>query len=331
MHRPLFRRFGLLTAAVAVLLAAACSRGEPGPGTTSAESFTAAVTITNCSLTQSFDAPPQRIVSMNDHVTEVLIEMGVGDRIVGTGYGDATPLPPFAEEFAKIPHRSKEYPTREQLLDLEPDLVVGGMRSAFDEKEGRSREFLAEHGIPTFLFSEYCGQGFPDIALLRDDFTQLGEILAVPDRAHAISDRVTSGLQSVRATLAGSTAVPVFFYDSGENVPLTVGGVGIGQLIADHAGAANIFSEGQKPFSTATWEIVGERSPEVIVVLDYGATSAQHKIDFLTAHPIMSATPAVKAGRFVVVPLDDFFESPRLVRSVETIARAVHPGAFSTR
>ncbi|MCQ4120275.1 ABC transporter substrate-binding protein [Rhodococcus tibetensis] len=331
MHGQMFRSTGLVTLAVAALVVAGCSRGESVGQTASAESFAEPVSVVNCDRTETFDAPPRRIVSMNDHVTEVLIEMGAGDRIVGTGYGDATPLPEFADAFAKIPKLAKEYPTREQILDLDPDLVVGGMRSAFDEKEGRSRESLGEQGIPTFLFSEYCGQGFPDIGLLRSDYTQLGDILGVPERARAITDRVTSGLQAVRDEIAGTAQVPTFFYDSGEDVPLTVGGVGVGQLIAIYAGAENIFSEGEKPYSTATWEVVGERSPEVIVVLDYGTTSAQAKIDFLKSHPILSTTPAVKAGRFVVVALDDFFESPRLVRSVETIARALHPDVVGAR
>ena len=42
----------------------------------------------------------------------------------------------------------------------------------------------------------------------------------------------------------------------------------------------------------------------------------------------MATTPAIRDNRFVVVPLDDFFESSRMVNSVETIAQAFHPEAF---
>lgn len=321
-------KFMLVLAAV---LIAGCSRGEAAEQSGSAAMFARPVSITNCAHTEVFDAPPQRIVTMNDHVTEVLIEMGVGDRIVGMGYGDATPLPQFADAFAKIPKLAKEYPSTEQILDLEPDLVVGGMRSAFDDKEGRSRDSFGEHGIPTFLFSEYCGDGFPSIDLLRNDYTQLGQILGASENATKVTDRVTAGLDAVRRELDGAPPVPTFFYDSGEAVPMTVGGVGVGQLIADYAGATNLFSEGDLPYPETTWEVIGERAPEAIVVLDYGKTSAQAKIDFLKAHPIMSSTPAVRANRFIVVPLDDFFESPRLVRSVETIADALHPGRIGAR
>ena len=77
-----------------------------------------------------------------------------------------------------------------------------------------------------------------------------------------------------------------------------------------------------------TWEILGERRPEAIVVLDYGATSAEDKIAYLRAQPIMATTPAIREDRIVVVPLSDFFESSRMTTSTEAIARELHPHAF---
>ncbi|MDX7527838.1 ABC transporter substrate-binding protein, partial [Enterobacter hormaechei] len=72
----------------------------------------------------TFDAPPERIITMNAHVTETLIQMGAGDRIVGRGYADREDvLPEVAEELEAIPGLAEEYPSWEQIVDLEPDLV----------------------------------------------------------------------------------------------------------------------------------------------------------------------------------------------------------------
>ncbi|TWH16290.1 iron complex transport system substrate-binding protein [Rhodococcus rhodochrous J45] len=333
VHTPSVRRIIALTSiASAVLLSAGCSRGTTTAEAEAAESFREPVTITNCERTATFDAPPQRIISMNDHVTETLIQMGVGDRIVGMGYGEQPdPLSETAEQFRAIPSLAKEYPTSEQVLDLEPDLIVGGMRSAFDDKNGLGRDSLEAAGIATFLFSEYCGQGFPDISLLENDFAQLGAILGVEESATALIEGIVAGLDTIRACLdaAGAQPVRTFFYDSGEAEPLSVGGVGIGNLIGDYAGIENITAEGPKPYFATSWEVVGERQPEAIVVLDYGSISAADKIAFLRNHPVMATTPAVRNDRFVVVPLDDFFESSRMVASADTIARALHPEAFA--
>ncbi|MCB8913770.1 ABC transporter substrate-binding protein [Rhodococcus rhodochrous] len=317
--------------ATAALVLVGCSRGTDMTEVEAAESFAEPVTVTNCERTATFDTPPQRIISMNDHVTETLIQMGVGDRIVGMGYGEQLdPLPETVEQYRTIPSLAQEYPTSEQILDLEPDLVVGGMRSAFDDKQGRDRDTLKGAGIATFLFSEYCGQGFSDLKLLENDFTQLGTILGVEEAAAELTGRITSGLEDNRARLeaAGVQPIRAFFYDSGEAEPLSVGGVGIGNLIGEYAGLENITADGPKPYFATSWEVVGERRPEAIVVLDYGSTSATDKIAFLQNHPVMATTPAVRDNRFVVVPLDNFFESSRMVNSVETIAQAFHPEAF---
>ncbi|MDX2357517.1 ABC transporter substrate-binding protein [Dietzia sp. PP-33] len=332
----MFRRQSRSTIALAALLAtgvlaAGCSRGEAQESTATGEAFAEPVTISNCDRDTTYEAPPQRIVTMNAHVTETLVQMGAGDRIVGRGYDDREDvLPEVAEELEAIPGLAEEYPTWEQIVDLEPDLVVAGMRSAFDEKEGRSRDALEAAGIDTFLFSEYCGEGFPDVSMLETDFSQLGRVLDLEDGARALTDGIVDQIEAVRATLdeAGIPGTPTFFYDSGEAEPMTIGGVGIGQLIGEYAGADNIFTEGERPYLKTTWEILGERRPEAIVVLDYGATSAEDKIAYLRNQPIMSTTPAIRQDRIVVVPLADFFESSRMATSVETIARELYPAAF---
>lgn len=321
----------LATVMVAGLALAGCSRGEAIESGGAVESFAEPVTITNCDRETTYDAPPQRIITMNDHVTETLIQMGAGDRIIGMGYGESDDvLPEVADQFHAIPSLAEEYPTWEQIIDLEPDMVVGGMRSAFDEKEGRSRDALEAEGISTFLFSEYCGEGFPDLGMLETDYAQLGEVLGVEDGARELTEQITGGLTEIREALddAGISGTPTFFYDSGEDVPMTIGGVGIGQLVGEYAGADNIFVEGEKPYVKTTWEILGERQPEAIVVLDYGATSADDKIAYLKAQPIMSTTPAIREDRIIVVPLSDFFESSRIVTSAQTIASELYPQAF---
>ena len=328
------RKSGIAVAALLItgLAAAGCSRGEASETGGTAAPFAEPVTITNCEREATYDAPPQRIVTMNHHVTETLVQMGVGDRIIGRAYvdRDSEILPEVADEVEAIPGLAAEYPTWEQIIDLEPDMVVGGMRSAFDDKEGRSRDALEAAGIDTFLFSEYCGEGFPDLSMLETDFDQLGRILAAEEGAEALTDRIVTGIEDVRRALddAGVEGTPTFFYDSGEDTPLTIGGVGIGQLVGEAAGADNIFTEGEKPYVKTTWEILGERQPEAVVVLDYGATSAADKIAYLKQQPIMATTPAVREDRFVVIPLDDLFQSSRMVTSAETIARELHPDAF---
>ncbi|WP_235686897.1 ABC transporter substrate-binding protein [Tomitella gaofuii] len=334
MNRTLRAAVGLGLAAVLLGSVAACSRGDAATGVASAAAFAEPVTIENCGRTETFDAPPQRIVSMNRHVTETLIQLGVGNRIVGMAQDDQkSPLPEVVDQLAKIPSLSEGYPPAEKVLDLQPDFVVAGMSSAFSDKSGLSREALESHGIRTFLFSEYCGEGFSDIGVLEDDFTDLGRVLGVVPAAQALIERIVGGLGAVRDRLdaAGVQPVRTFFYDMGEEQPTTIGSAGIGNLIAQYTRAENIAPDQPKPFYRTTWEIVGDRAPDAVVVDNFdmiGTADGDRKIDFLKNQPIMQTTPALRNDRFVMVPLSNMFESTRMVMAAETIARGLHPEAF---
>lgn len=321
--------FTPLVLAGALLLAGTGCATSKGDAAASPEADTAAfpepVTVTNCGQDITVEAAPQRIVSMNDHVTEVLLELGLGDRIVGMGYGDATPLPEYADQWEKIPALAAEYPTMEQLLDVDPDLVVGGMSSAFNEKEGRSRDAFAQHEIDIFLFTEYCSEEAFSLDMLATDYTQLGQLTGTEPAAEELVADVRGDMTEIADQVGGAEPVPTFAYDSGEKEVLTVGGVGIGHLIVENAGGENLFADGARPYSKTTWEQVAERAPEAIVVLDYGDSTAEQKIQVLKDQPLMQTTPAVQNDRFVVVPLDDFFESPRMIGSSRTVAEFLHP------
>src|SRR3546814_9336147 len=58
-----------------------------------------------------------------------------------------------------------------------------------------------------------------------------------------------------------------------------------------------LFRSGTKPYIDASWEAVAERAPQAIVVIDYGDKTAEQKIDFLRAQPLMATTPAVQQNR----------------------------------
>src|SRR5699024_5106320 len=185
-----------------------------------------------------------------------------GDRIVGMGYGEATNVLPEAEEqFRSITSLAKEYPTREQVLDLEPDFVVAGMTSALSETAGYTREDLDGEGINTFLFSEYCGDGFPDIELLVEDYRQLGQVLGAETAAEELIDRILGELAEVTEALdaAGVEPVRTLFYDSGQDQPHTLGGNRICKRIAEYAGAQNIPPDGEKTLLSLCLDNKGDR------------------------------------------------------------------------
>ncbi len=66
---------------------------------------------------------------MNQHTTEVMLELGLKDRMAGTAYLDDKGAPPKYAEGVRpdvLSRRRQGVPSFEALLEAEPDFVYGG-------------------------------------------------------------------------------------------------------------------------------------------------------------------------------------------------------------
>ncbi|MDR7301491.1 ABC transporter substrate-binding protein [Haloactinomyces albus] len=286
-----------------------------------------AVRVDNCGRTVTIEEPPQRVVSLNQHATEILLAIGLGDRLVGTAFpDDHAPPEPVAAEYAKVPLLAEKYPSVERILAAKPDLVIGGYASAFNEAEGRGRASLEAKGIDTLLLSEACTESPVGMRTLLDDIAMFGKVLGLRDGAAELAADVEDRVQAVEQRLSGVRPVDVFVYDSGEKTPLTLGGHGIGNDVLTRAGARNVFADVTDNFATVSWEQVAARAPEAIVLVDYlsGGGSVRDKRAFLEQHPLASQTPAVRHDRYITLDLVQLIEGIRFPGAVEQLARELH-------
>lgn len=58
---------------------------------------------------------------MNQASTEVMLVLGLADKMVGTAYMDDEILPSLAEAYNSVPVLAEEYPSQEILFAGEPD------------------------------------------------------------------------------------------------------------------------------------------------------------------------------------------------------------------
>jgi iron complex transport system substrate-binding protein len=221
-----------------------------------------------------------------------------------------------------------EYPSFETLLAAEPDFVYGGWVSAFDDKEGRGRQRLADAGINTHLNIEDCTSGPVEMTTVDDELRTLATIFGVTDRAEQEIQRQHRALQTVEAKIRGVQPVDVAVYDSGEATVYTSGGKGIGNEIIKAAGGVNLFADVPKVWADVSFEQLAERAPEVIVIYDYGDQPLEQKKKFLLGHPVLQQVPAIRDKRFAVLPLSSITVGVRVGRAVDSLARQLHPEKF---
>ncbi|MFD7506644.1 ABC transporter substrate-binding protein [Streptomyces sp. NPDC059850] len=275
------------------------------------------------------DKPPSRAVTIHQHPAELMLALGLKDRMVGTAFPDSAVLPRYEKDFASIPERAAKEPSFENVLEAEPDFVYGGCGSAFAKNAGRSREAFADAGIDTYLNREYCGMKRVSMRDTYDEIRAIGTIFGVSERA----DRLVADLQGRigRTTEAVKDAppVPVFVYDSGDKAAFTAGGKSLGTEIIRLARGRNVFADLNEVFGDASWEQVVARKPEVIALYDYrGAGSVAEKKKFLLSQPALADVPAIKNKRFVVLPLTATLVGVRPPYAVEDLARRLHPERF---
>ncbi|WP_041824152.1 ABC transporter substrate-binding protein [Streptantibioticus cattleyicolor] len=325
-----------VVAAVALsltLLTAGCGAGgasvadAPHATASPAEGFP--VTVDNCGVRTTYREPPSRAVTIHQHPAELMLSLGLKDRMVGTSFPDSAVLPELRKDYASVPQLARKAPSFETVLDADPDFVYGGYASAFAEHEGRSREAFADAGINTYLNREYCGKGRVTMEDTYEEIRTIGRVFGVSDRAERLVARLRGRVGKAVTAVRCRPDVPVFVYDSGDKAAFTAGRGSLGTELIRLAGGRNVFGDLDDVFGDVSWEQVVARRPEVIVVHDYGgARDVERKKAFLLSRPALADVPAIRNKRFVTVPLTATLVGVRSAYAVEDLARGLHPESF---
>ncbi|NML52505.1 ABC transporter substrate-binding protein [Streptomyces sp. R302] len=318
----------------AALLTAGCGSPQDTAQDTKATSASASdgnfpVTIDNCGVRTTYDEAPARVVTIHQHPAELMLALGLKDRMVGTAFPDSAVLPELRKDYASIPELAEREPSFETVLDAEPDLVYGGYGSAFAEKEGRSREAFRDAGIDTHLNREYCGKERVTMEDAYEEIRTVGTIFGVSDRADKLVSDLRARVEKASAAVRGEPPVTVFVYDSGDKAAFTAGGKSLGTELIRLAGGTNVFADLDDVFGDVSWEQVVDRGPEVIAIYDYaGSGSVEQKKEFLLGQPALKDVPAIRNKRFVVLPLTATLVGVRAAYAVDDLARGIRPESF---
>ena len=238
---------------ILLLLLGACT------GRTDRPAAAAAITLTDdAGHTVLLAAPAQRVISLVPSVTETIIALDAGDRIVGrTEYDRDSSL-------AAVPLIGRGLsPSIEAMIALHPDLVVVWA----SDKRGDLRGQLEKAKIPV-------------LALEVQDTTDAFRVVGLMGRALGREAAGGMLLDSLRGSLKATASIARqrsrrrVFYVVYNDPPMTAGpGTFIDQLL-DIAGADNVFSDAASRWPTVSLEEVVKRDPD-IVVLPVGEMSAQ--------------------------------------------------------
>lgn len=289
----------------------------------------AQTTVQSCDRSVTFDAPPQAAISNDVNLTEMMLVLGLADRMVGyTGISGWKTLDEEmkmgVEELAEL---SVKYPSKEVLIGADADFFFAGWNYGMKVGGEVTPETLEPFGIQVYELTESCIHvGEKDAASMEDmynDLRNLGAIFDVSDRAEGLIENYQAKLAAfLDAQPTLETAPRVFVYDSGEDVPFTAGRYAMLNALIEAAGGTNIMNDFEKSWATVGWEAVVERNPDMIVIVNYGDVTADQKREFMMSNPAFADIDAVRNDRFVVLEYVEATPGPRNIEAVKTLAAA---------
>ena len=191
----------------------------------------------------------ERIVSMAPNITEMLFELGLGDRVVAvTRYcdwpGDVDDLPTIGGMLD---------PDFEAILGAEPDVVVGAMDGADHEIADRFDSAGVEYGFIAI----------DDFDSVQRGIETLGDWLDVDERADAVLEAFREGMDDASAPHTGDEMTALMVLDRD---PIVAAGPGsfAGELL-EAAGLANALGDDVDEYPILDAEQVLDADPAVIV------------------------------------------------------------------
>lgn len=291
--------------------------------------FAAADTsVQSCNRTVTFDAPPERAISNDVNLTEMMLVLGLTDRMVGyTGIsGWKTLDEDMRAGVEALPELSAKYPSKEVIVGADADFFFAGWNYGMKVGGEVTPETLAPFGVKVYELTESCShimdKAKASIDDMYADLINLGAIFDVEDKAAALVDGYKADLAAFSANLETGEPVRAFVYDSGEDAPFTAGLYAMPTALIEAAGGTNVMNGFEKSWGTVTWEEVVEQNPEVIVIVNYGDVTAEQKRAFMMSNPAFAEMDAVKNDRFVTLEYVEATPGPRNIPAIKTLAEA---------
>jgi iron complex transport system substrate-binding protein len=256
--------------------------------------------------------PPRRVVALAPSLTDVLLALGLRERLVGVTSVDDAP------EVQALPRVGGFIdPNPEAILGLRPDLVL----------------WITDGGAiaPMRRLAQLAGTSSRPFPILALDIVSVADVLAAPrvigeamgapEAGRRLSAELSAEVERVRArarALPSARPRRVLFVVGRE--PLVVAGPGsFPDELLRLAGCENVV-QGGRPWPIYPLERAVADNPDLVV--DGAAREPAEGISRL------AAIPAVRRGAVFRLPGDDLLRpGPRMIQGLSTLFRGLHPEA----
>lgn len=327
------RSAALLTAG---MLLTACGGADGTPHAASAAGDGYPVTLHNCGRTITVRSAPHHAVSLNQGSTEILLALGLADRLAATATWTDPVMKGLEKANSQVPRLSDNAPSSEKVLEREPDFVSASFESTLGKGGVAPREQFEDLGVPTYVSPADCtgkdnsgdGDGARSTALTLDsvygEIRDLAGVFGVRERGEKLIAGLRARVTEATAGIDASGTTLLYWFANSE-APYLAGCCGAPGIITTALGARNVFDDTHEEWPQINWETIADRDPDVLVIGDLTresqtAESAERKIGFLESNPVTRNMDAVRNKRYVLLSGQAMNPTIRTVEGIELVA-----------
>jgi len=260
----------------------------------------------------------QRIVSLAPNITEIMFELGLGEKIVGTS--EFSNYPPAAKQIPRV--GALMNPNFEAIVALKPDLVI-----LVDEMADYKSRFESL-GIETLIVKH------DSLDEILDSINIIGDRCGKTAEAEKVVGGLKNKISQIQNAVKNQTPPRVLIslgHDYSQDpcskpTNITIAGNdGFYSQMIEYAGGQNVYI-GKIPYPVISWESVIMMNPQIIIDIGPVETKPIDAEIMTRQWKNFEQIDAVK-NNAVYIFTEDYtaIPGPRFILTLEKIARIISP------
>jgi iron complex transport system substrate-binding protein len=245
-------------------------------------------------ITATYDSEPQRVVANNQGTAQLLIRLGLADKLVGVAAVYGTAPDDVKEAFDKIPVIAQGYASKEAVQGVNPDFVTGRGDLFIDGDYGIGTvDELKDAGISSYITHVgYTGATFTSFL---EDIDNYGKIFNVQDKAEDLKEYYQSYTDDLKKKYGDKDIklAEVSYINDGSPVFGSASTESLQNEALEMVGMHNINASATG--SEVSIETVIAENPQVIILFDYaGGPDMDEMIQSLYDNPQLADIDAIR-------------------------------------
>lgn len=281
---------------------------------------------------QEFKKAPERVMANTRPAAELMLHLGLKDKIAGVGANFGEPDPTVASDYKDLNILSDSYVGKEVTLGVNPDLVYG-RGGLFDNAEWGvgTVDSLNELGINTYVLESSIRGGTYDS--IYKDIENTGKIFNVKDKADSFIKELKSKESNIENKLSSIKENRSFAYlHMSDPDKISIYPAGDETFMNDVFNKVKLDNVFKNEKGEVSVEMLIDTDPDVLIVPklnEKGGDKSGKIIKSLLSNPKLSSMKAVKNKTIYAVDYNYLFGySYTAIDGIELLAKEMYPELF---